>query len=124
VFPGYRREQVHTALLPLMSEWTSDPVPGIEPGDVPVALKYHGRCKSALTTLTAELQIVSSLIGSYWEVEHSALYKTSNNLQGALLSPRRKARQTAVLSALREFETEFEHLIREAAKIENSQGVN
>ena len=115
---------MHTALLPLMSEWTSDPVPGIEPGDVPVALKYHGRCKSALTTLTAELQIVSSLIGSYWEVEHSALYKTSNNLQGALLSPRRKARQTAVLSALREFETEFEHLIREAAKIENSQGVN
>jgi ppGpp synthetase/RelA/SpoT-type nucleotidyltranferase len=121
VFPSYRREQVHKALLPMLSEWTSDPVPGIEPGDVPVALKYHGRCSSASTTLTAELQIVSSLIGSYWEVEHSALYKTSNDLQGVLLSPRMKARQRAVLSALRDFETEFERLIREAAEIEASQ---
>jgi len=124
VFPSYRREQVHAALLPLLSERTSDPVRGIEPGDVPVALKYFGRCNSALTTLTAEVQIVSSLIGSFWEVEHSALYKTSPNLQGVLLSSRMKARQSAVLSALREFETEFERLIGEAAKIGHSQGVN
>lgn len=124
VFPSYRREQVRTALLPLLSDWTSDPVPGIEPDDVPVALKYHGRCDSALTTLTAELQIVSSLIGSYWEVEHSALYKTSNELQGALLSPRMKARQSAVLLSLREFETEFELLIRETPEIKSSPSVD
>ena len=62
------------AVLPLLSDWTADPVPGVEPGDPPGALKYYGCCSSASTALTAELQIVSSLIGSYWEVEHSALY--------------------------------------------------
>jgi len=118
VFPSYRREQVHTALLPLLKDWTSDPVPGIEPGDSPLALKYYGRCSSACTNLTAEVQIVSSLIGSYWEVEHSALYKTSPNLQGVIRSPSMKARQQAVLSALHEFENEFERLIQEASEIE------
>ena len=120
VFPSYRREQVHMALLPLLSGWIPDPVPGIESGDPPLALKYYGRCPSASTTLTAEIQIVSSLIGSYWEVEHSALYKTSPNLQGVIRSPSMLARQRAVLSALREFETEFERLIQEAAEIEGS----
>lgn len=121
VFPSYRREEVHTALLPLLSDWTSDPVAGIEPGDAPVARKYYGRCSSASTTLTAELQVVSSLVGSYWEVEHSALYKTSPNLQDVMRSPSMKARQRAVLSALSDFEAEFERLIREAAEIEASQ---
>ena len=120
MFPSYRREQVREALLPLLSGWTLDPVPGIEVEDAPVALKYYGRCGSASTALTAELQIVSSLIGSFWEVEHSALYKTSPNLQGVMHSPSMKARQRAVLSALRDFETEFERLIREAAEIEGS----
>lgn len=124
VFPSDLREKVHTALLPLLSDWTSDPVPGIEAGDAPVARKYHGRCRSASTTLTAELQVVSSLIGSYWEVEHSALYKTSPNLQGVLRSPSMKARQRAVLSALSAFEIEFERLIREAPKIESLQDID
>jgi hypothetical protein len=121
VFPSYRREQVHTALRSLLSDWVSDPVPGIEPSDAAVAVKYYGRCGSASTALTAELQIVSSLIGSFWEVEHSALYKTSPNLQGVLSSPSMKARQRAVLSALRDFEIEFERLIQEAAEINASQ---
>lgn len=116
VFPSQRMHQVHTALLPLLSEWASDPVPGIEHGDVPIALKYYGRCASACTVITAELQIVSSLIGSFWDVEHSALYKTSPNLQGVMGAPSMKERQRAVLSALRDFETEFERLIREATE--------
>lgn len=121
VFPSQGVDQVHTALLPLLSDWSSDPVPGIEPGDAPIALKYYGRCASGFTTVTAELQIVSSLIGSFWEVEHSALYKTSPNLQGVMGSRSMKERQRAVLSALREFEVEFERLIREATEIEAPQ---
>lgn len=117
VFPSHGVDQVHTALLPLLSDWSSDPVPGIEPGDAPIALKYYGRCASASTTVTAELQIVSSLIGSFWEVEHSALYKTSPNLQGVMGSRSMKERQRAVLAALREFEVEFERLIHEATEI-------
>lgn len=123
VFPSYRRKQVHQALLPLLSDWTSDPVPGVAPGEAPVALKYHGRCHSASTMLTAELQIVSSLIGSFWEVEHSALYKTSPDLQGAVRSPSMSARQAAVLSALRDFENEFERVIGDADEIGRSQTV-
>jgi ppGpp synthetase/RelA/SpoT-type nucleotidyltranferase len=124
VFPSYRREQVHTALRSLLSDWKSDPVPGIEPGDAAVAVKYYGRCSSASTALTAELQIVSSLVGSFWEIEHAALYKTSPNLQGVLSSPSMKARQRAVLSALSDFEIEFERLIEEAAEIDGSQNVD
>lgn len=122
VFPSHLMDAVHAALIPLLSEWSSDPVPGIDAGDAPLALKYHGRCLSAATTITAEVQLVSSLIGSFWEVEHSALYKASPKLQGVLGSPRMRERQTAVLSALRDFESEFERLISEAAEIGISPG--
>jgi ppGpp synthetase/RelA/SpoT-type nucleotidyltranferase len=123
VFPSYRREQVQTALQPLLSYWNADPVPGIEPGDAAVAVKYFGCVSSASTTVTAELQIVSSLVGSFWEVEHAALYKTTPNLQGILSSPSMKARQRAVLAALSDFEFEFERLIQEAAEIDASPKV-
>jgi hypothetical protein len=88
-----------------------------------VAVKYFGRVSSASTAVTAELQIVSSLVGSFWEVEHAALYKTTPNLQGILSSPSMKARQRAVLSALSDFELEFERLIQEAAEIDASRKV-
>jgi ppGpp synthetase/RelA/SpoT-type nucleotidyltranferase len=114
VFPRNRIADVHSALLPLLSAWISDPIPGIEPEDPPIALKYHGRCDAALTSLTAELQIVSSLIGSFWEVEHSAVYKTSPSMQGLMGSSRMNERQRTVLAALRDFEDEFEHLVSEA----------
>jgi ppGpp synthetase/RelA/SpoT-type nucleotidyltranferase len=117
VFPSQRVSDVHSALSPLLDDWSSDPVPGIEPTDAPIALKYSGRCASAATTVTAELQIVSSLIGSFWDVEHSAVYKTSPNLQSVMASQSMRGRYRAVLSALREFESEFERLIDEASKI-------
>jgi ppGpp synthetase/RelA/SpoT-type nucleotidyltranferase len=114
VFPMNRIDDVHSALLPLLSAWISDPIPGIEPTDPPLALKFHGRCDAALTSITAELQIVSSLIGSFWEVEHSAVYKTSPSMQGLMGSSRMNERQRTVLAALRDFEDEFEHLVSEA----------
>lgn len=118
VFPSQRMEQVHAALGPMLSDWLPDPVVEVEAADGPVALKYFGRCPSAGTAITAELQIVSSLIGSFWDVEHAAVYKTSPNLQGVMASPRMKERYRAVLSALRAFESEFERLVREASEIE------
>lgn len=118
VFPSQRIEQVHAALLPLIANWAADPVPGIDDADGPVALKYYGPCASASSDITAELQIVSSLVGSFWDIEHAAVYKTSPNLQGVMASPRMKERYRTVLSALREFENEFERLVREASEIE------
>jgi hypothetical protein len=119
VFPSQRIEQACSVLQPLLAEWSADPVPGLEMADAPIALKYFGRCASASTGITAELQIVSSLIGSFWEVEHAAVYKTSPNLQGIMASPSIKERYKAVLSSLRDFENEFERLILEAAEIES-----
>lgn len=119
VFPRHRVEQVRELLKPLLADWASDPVRGIPPEGEPLALKYHGFC-DASSRITAEVQIVSSLIGSFWEVEHSAMYKASPNLQGVMGSPRMRDRYRNVLVALRDFESEFESLIREAAEIENS----
>jgi hypothetical protein len=117
VFPASRIPQVNAVLQPLLADWSADPVPGFEAIDAPIALKYYGHSASAGTALTAELQIVSSLIGSFWDVEHAAVYKASPDLQGVMASPRMKGRYRAVLAALREFESEFERLIREAAEI-------
>lgn len=109
-------EHVHSALRPLLADWSADPVPAPEPTESPIALKYHGRCTSSGTYITAELQIVSSLIGSFWDIEHAAVYKTSPNLQGVMASPSMKVRYGAVLTALLDFEREFERLIREASE--------
>jgi len=118
VFPASRIAQVNQALEPLLADWSSDPVPGFESNDPPIALKYFGRSASAGTALIAEVQIVSSLIGSFWDVEHAAVYKTTPNLQGVMASPRMKSRYREVLSALREFENEFERLIQETSEID------
>ena len=118
VFPSQRIDQVRSALQPLLAPWSADPVPGIEVGDPPIALKYFGSFESASTTITVELQIVSSLVGLFWDVEHDAVYKTSPNLQGAMASPSMKERKGVVLTALRDFENEFERLIRESGEPE------
>lgn len=112
-FPRRRAEQVGAALQPLFSQWTADPVEGLFTGDAPLALKYYGSYPLARTPITVEVQIVSSLIGSFWEVEHAALYKPIPDLQSVLGSATMKARNDAVISALRSFEDEFERLVRE-----------
>ncbi|HEY2829208.1 MAG TPA: hypothetical protein VGJ88_03765 [Thermoanaerobaculia bacterium] len=115
VFPRRRIDEVRSALLPLIAAWTPDHV-GNE-YDPPLAFKYHGKYEGVSTTITAEVQIVSSLIGSYWEVEHSALYKTTPQLQGVVSAPRMQEREIAVYTALRDFEEEFERVVAESTAI-------
>jgi ppGpp synthetase/RelA/SpoT-type nucleotidyltranferase len=119
-FPSQRVVDAHEALRPILSMWNEDPILGVKPSDPPRAIKYFGHCDQAPTDITAEIQIVSSLIGSFWEVEHSALYKTSPDLQGVLGAESMTERSSAVHAALREFENEFERLIAEAAELEGS----
>jgi ppGpp synthetase/RelA/SpoT-type nucleotidyltranferase len=91
--------------------WTSDPV-RVRPNDVgaePLAFKYYGYC-SRNTALRAELQIAPMLIGLFWEVEHSAIYKPSPHLKGVLAGM--DERTIKVYEALEDFESEFERLIR------------
>jgi ppGpp synthetase/RelA/SpoT-type nucleotidyltranferase len=96
---------------PQFASWTSDPVrptPNDEESE-PLAFKYYGYC-SRNAALRAELQIAPMLIGLFWEVEHSAIYKPSPQLKGVLDGM--GERTIKVYEALKDFESEFERLIR------------
>jgi hypothetical protein len=92
------------------SSWISDPV-RLRPNDKeaePLAFKYYGYCSRNIA-LRAELQIAPMLIGLFWEVEHSAIYKPSPQFKGVLAGM--DERTTKVYEALKDFESEFERLI-------------
>jgi len=75
-----------------------------------LALKYSGFCQTG-DRVRAEYQIVSMLTGLFWEVEHSAVYKPAPQFRGVAKSLEMIWRRTAVLEALRAFETEFENVV-------------
>ena len=93
------------------ASWTPDPVPSSDPGGDPLAFKYFGFC-SASAEVRGEVQIVPMLIGLFWQVEHSAMYKPSPDLKGVVESKEMDDLYTAVIRSLRAFEGEFERLIR------------
>jgi len=92
--------------------WISDPVPAEEGGEDPRAFKYYGYC-SASTKVRGEFQIVPMLIGLFWQVEHSTIYKPSPELKRVASSLEMRQRTGDVLKALRAFENEFERLVLE-----------
>ena len=94
----------------ILASWIYDPVPGVAELDLPLANKWFGKWRSD-AKVTAEVQIVQLLIGAFWEVEHSAIYKPSPNLRGAVRSRSVLEKRNAVLFALREFEREFVRVI-------------
>jgi len=73
----------------------------------PIIFKYRGLWNPD-DRVRSEIQIASLLIGLFWEVEHSAVYKPSPNLRGVAESLLMKERIAAVEMALKEFELEFE----------------
>jgi len=115
-FPERRVNDAHNALRPSLSLWKADPVPASEASEPPLALKYSGKW-AADARITAEIQIVSLLIGLFWEVEHSAIYKPNPNLRGVARSSAVTQRRDEVLSALQRFEAVFEDAIRAAVSV-------
>jgi len=115
VFPSARLNDAHRALSSLLASWTADPVPGVRDGDPPLALKYFGRWNPD-SHVTAEVQIVPLLVGLFWEVEHSAIYKPNPNLRGVVRSETVIQRRNEVFGALRAFEAEFEMAILDASE--------
>lgn len=113
VFPRSRlMEADHDLRLhDLVRQWVSDPVPADELSSEPLAFKYHDCC-SRTTRFHAELQIVPMLVGLFWQVEHSAIYKPSPQLKGVLDELAMKERTSDVYKALKSFEAEFERLVR------------
>jgi ppGpp synthetase/RelA/SpoT-type nucleotidyltranferase len=117
-FPERRVADAHDALRQTLSGWKADPVPSTDGSSAPLALKYFGKW-SPDAHISAEVQIVGLLIGLFWEVEHSAIYKPNPNLHGAVRSYVIQ-RRDEVLGALQAFEAAFEEAIRSSARREPS----
>lgn len=120
VFPRSRLAEIHRVLhkrflaweIKLWSNaqqgWT---IPAQLANDEPLAFKYNGHCQAS-ARVGGEIQIVSMLIGLFWEVEHAAIYKPTPRLKGVAADLGMKQRTADVYTALRAFEDEFEALVR------------
>ncbi len=111
-FPTRRIPEADEELRKRFGSWEADPVRG--PDGQPLAVKYSGYCEEASTKVRGEYQVVSMLIGLFWEVEHSAFYKLDPQLKGAARFWKMEQRTSEVYIALRAFEEEFEALITRA----------
>jgi len=116
VFPPRRLDEVRAALAPRLNGWMADPVAATARGSDLIALKYSGRWTDA-DPVRSEVQIVSMLVGLFWEVEHSAIYKPNPNLRGIARSMEMSQRIAAVETALREFEIEFQRIVDDASRV-------
>lgn len=112
-FPHQRFKDCERALARVLSGWVADPIPHVIEFDAPLALKYYGKWDPS-GRIISEIQIVPLLVGLFWEVEHSAIYKPTPNLRGVVGSATVLEKRNNVLAALRAFEAEFEAAIREA----------
>jgi len=110
-FPRSRWIEANGDLRQRFDAWTSDPVLADDQGEEPLAFKYHGYC-AASARVCGELQIAPMLIGLFWQVEHSTIYKPSPELKGVGRSLEMRQRTSDVLVALKAFENEFERLVR------------
>ena len=108
-FPSGRAVEVDALLRTEFSDWKPDHV--IENGQQ-LAFKYNGRHSEFNKDIWCEYQIVSALIGLFWEVEHAAIYKQAPGLKG--LGPVMQEQTSAVNYALKAFEDEFERQMRSA----------
>jgi ppGpp synthetase/RelA/SpoT-type nucleotidyltranferase len=117
-FPERRVADAHDALRQTLSGWKADPVPSDDNDATQLALKYFGKW-SPDAQITAEVQIVGLLIGLFWEVEHSAIYKPNPNLHGIVRTSSVLQRRDEALSALQAFEAAFDDAIRSAARGES-----
>ena len=107
-FPSRLVKEVDRLLRSEFPSWISDPIKD-ESGEQ-LALKYNGQYSQAVEGLQCEYQIVSTLIGLFWDVEHAAIYKQSPNLKG--LGPVMQEQTSAVNKALKAFEDEFERRLQ------------
>lgn len=108
-FPRHRLIQSDELIRKRFPLWISDPVPAV-PGSIQaLAYKYHGFC-SEHALIHSEIQVLSMLVGLFWEVEHGALYKPTLRLRGIGGSLDMRARNADVIRALNAFEDQFEAL--------------
>jgi hypothetical protein len=102
VFPNSKLVEVDNALREHFRGWTHKPVKD-DKGAV-LAPKYYGLCDEVSSAVRGEYQIVPMLIGLFWDVEHSAMYKS----RGAANSDEMKKYRADVYNALFRFEEGIE----------------
>ena len=108
-FPRTRWLEANDLLRAAFPAWESRPMP--DPVSATTLVhKYNGFC-SPTDQIRAELQISPMLIGQFLDIEHSALYKPSPELETAKFLMRDHT--NAVFSALQAFDAELERLIQQ-----------
>jgi ppGpp synthetase/RelA/SpoT-type nucleotidyltranferase len=113
-FPRARRTEVHEVLRGEFAGWHRDPFRD-DPQET-LGYKYSGLLKEVSDRVRGEFQIVSMLVGLFWDVEHSTLYKPTPELRGVARSLAMRQRNQEVLRSLEAFEEEFERLRNETRK--------
>ncbi|MCX6604339.1 MAG: hypothetical protein NTV52_12185 [Acidobacteria bacterium] len=108
-FPRTRWLEANDLLRAAFPAWESRPMPDPVSGTTLVH-KYNGYC-SPTDQIRAELQISPMLIGQFLDIEHSAIYKPSVELEGA--KPLMRVSTNTVFSALQAFDAELERLIQQ-----------
>ncbi len=113
-FPRALRTDLHEVLRHQFSRWDRDPFQG-DPLEK-VGYKYSGFLDKVSNRVRGEFQIVSMLVGLFWDVEHSTIYKPTPELRGVEQSLPMRDRTQEVLSSLAAFEEEFETFRNEVRK--------
>ncbi len=111
IFPRGRLEEVDRLLAKCFAGWTTDPVR--DESGAALAPKYTGYCGDVSEQVRAEFQVVPMLVGLFWEVEHSAMYKPDPSLMGIANSSQMKTLKAGVEDALARFEAGFESFVQE-----------
>jgi ppGpp synthetase/RelA/SpoT-type nucleotidyltranferase len=107
VFPNSKLIEVDNALRDRFRSWTQKPVKNHR-GEV-LAPKYYGYCDEVSSSVRGEYQIVPMLLGLFWEVEHSAMYKYKKLAR----SKRMRKHRADVELALSRFEEGVESFVRD-----------
>lgn len=118
-FPETCFHEAQKVVASRLMGWIADHIYAQESNEPPVALKFHGSWFPG-DAFHSEIQIVSLLVGLFWEVEHSAIYKPAPSLRGVARSLAMQSRTAAVLSALRDFEQEFGRQLLENFELPSS----
>lgn len=107
VFPNSRLVEVDKALRSHFPMWTSKPV--TNDSEEALAPKYYGHCENVSDKVSGEYQIVPMLLGLFWEVEHSAMYK----FREVANSKDMQKQRANVEDALSNFEKEIDRFVRD-----------
>jgi len=103
-FPNRILGEVDSVLRDRFQDWTYKPIR--DRGEV-LAPKYFGTCLGASSKVCGEYQIVPMLLGLFWEVEHSAMYK----FKAVARSKEMQSSRTKVIEALAQFEKGVESFL-------------